>query len=201
MCGGRHIVGYRLWVFLYPMMSPNAPEPVGTDLGDGTEVPVAEVDWPEEEEPEGDALSWAVLEDDTNPADAWLDVVPEDEPSDWSDVDVASVTADAWDDWGAEPLPRIGWQEQAALPALNRASVPTAVSTQLAHSVLHTPDPALHGIGDVSVELLLVGQRMTVSLQVVPAAEERLVIGRDILAGRFVVDVALSGASSGQSRG
>ena len=176
---------------LQPKKMSQSDEPQGTNLDDFIGVAVSEQGWPEEEEPLGDDLSWAEHSPDNTQTEDWDAVVPEGEATDWEDpVQTASIEP-CWEAFPSDPLSVIGAVAWVWVDAPRRRRVRAVMATLQQQTVLHTPDVDLLNMGTTPTQITLGGQTISIELSVVFGETEELVVGRDILSGRFVVDVSL----------
>ena len=167
-----------------------------------------------------EALTWdeELLEEPASPDDMeWeeTEVGDWDEELDWGDeLAQATETELQIEELEAEPVV-VGWSAEAVLPDFDHARVPVRCSTDSPTTsffvTFHVAGqdavvdfrgvertcPLLGADGElvVSVRLLLAGVDLTVPARLrATSGDPRLELGRDTLAGRFLVDPAREGA-------
>ena len=183
-----------------------APEDDGDwELEDEDDEDDLRLDAADEDEP-----SWASEQEGDGEQDlvdaAWLDEEREPEAVPWPDSDLRDQLAAGRRVLGLVErahLPQLGWQGlharcdtsspssrlHASWSAADEAGV---VSLQLEERQARLAPSCIAGDRRIRSQLVLAGQRIEVELAVHPPGDRaQLVIGRDILHGRFVVDVAL----------
>ena len=165
---------------------PNEPMPSDIEvLAEETVEPDSEG----EEEPQGDDLYWTAVEDDAVDPD-WHE--PEDDEAPTLDWSVEEEEAINEDDWAALEEPRrllpddlllIGFEELVSVPELGLTDLTASVETGLMQSIIFGEEA-----GEPIHTTLVIGAiSLTITLaRAVGPAGARL--GRDVLAGRFVVN-------------
>ena len=163
-------------------------EPMPSDIEVLAEDTV-ETEGDAEEEPRGDDLYWAAVEDGAVEPE-WHE--PEDDEApilDWSVEEEESINEE---DWAALEEPRrllpddlllIGIEELVSVPELGLIDLPASIETGLAQSILLGVEAGV----PLSTTLVIGPLSLTVTLarEVGPAG---LRLGRDVLSGRFVVN-------------
>ncbi len=165
------------------------------------ETEATEEDWATMEVEEGEQESFG---DDPEtaefPPEEWPEEVEESTDNDWIEEEASTVT--------------VGWNEQASLPTWGIHKVPARCRTGLETSTLYVSlRPGLPGrvtlvlgdqtvdvgVGEMDNELVamtlvrLVGREFEATLRIVgTSGPPHLVLGRDVLAGRFLVDAGLT---------
>ena len=141
------------------------------------------------EEPQGDDLYWAAVEDGAVEPE-WHEPEDDEAPSlDWSVEEEDTINEE---DWAALEEPRrllpdelllIGVEELVSVPELGLTDLSASIETGLARSILLGAE----GGEPVSTTLIIGPITLTITLtrEVGPAG---LRLGRDVLSGRFVVN-------------
>lgn len=188
-------------------LPPASAEPPASPLPEPPRRPAPDASWPDGPEPEGDDLSWTEAGDDDLPEQAWpaaeeaAPATGTDDEGDWVPDEPPPDDA-LWIGLEDERLVTIGVEERASLPALRRMDLRARPSTLHARSVLRTTDEALVAMGEITTPVHLGGAVVSVTLAVVAASVEELIVARDVLAGRFLVDAGrrdLLGGRDGES--
>lgn len=169
-----------------------SPEPAGSDLSELQPAAEPAAEWAEEPEPVGDDLSWAdTVEQEQNLPASWPETPPSGEETplgdDWPEEHPADDSL--WIGLEDERLLSIGSEEWATLEELGLQSVRARASTLHRQTVLRTPRESLAALGEAETLVRLGPIAVSVVLSVVLSESEELLIGQDILAGRFLVDV------------
>jgi hypothetical protein len=150
------------------------------------------VEWADEPEPVGDDLSWAdTAGQEQDAPTAWPEPPPAGEETPLGDgwpeerPDEESVWAGLED----ERILSIGAEEWASLSELGLHAIRARASTLHRQTVLRTPSEALAALGEAETCVRLGPVEVSVLVSVVLSESEELLVGQDILAGRFLVDV------------
>jgi len=189
-----------------PQATTLPPEEPAGDEPDASDLPPLDLtagsDWPDDAdsaEPELAAsdLSWADAPEKPPPeAQGWHEEGDrpellgsgEESEEPWV-ADAALAGDDFWAGLEDERLWTMGATEQASLPMLGIDAVLARPSTLSAHTVLHTPDSALVAMGEIDTPVRIGPVAVAIRLRVVSAESAELIVGQDVLAGHFVVDV------------
>ena len=179
------------------------PEPAGATLEEHDPLLSSgdDAEWPEEEEPPGDDLSWAD-EEEGEPSEEGPSLPDEDgaDPGEvghqqrWVEEEAPTDegSAELWSSLEDEHVRLVGYEELSELPALGRAAVLSCPDPSQSQSTLYTRDPSLVVDAEVETLLRLGGLEVVLRLRIaaLPTAEgeEHLVLGRDALGGRFLID-------------
>ncbi len=172
------------------------------------EPPTDDLDWPAEPEVPPLDLEQLDLDAPTDPLD-W----PEGEPAgDWPDLTDEAADPAPLAQMTTAPPERLGYVERINLPELGLPPLTCLCAPSIAGSELRLPAidrlstidrmvlPPLGGVLETTATLG--DRRWTVRFTLGPPADPPVVLGRDALAGRFVVDAAarfLLGDPSGTS--
>ena len=174
----------------------DAEEPVPSDIEVIEEEPGEPLE--DGDEPEGDDLYWAEIDEAAEEEPGWH--TPEDEPVgevDWPVEEEADTVAEEdWAELEEDPrrmVPsgsvRVGYRVRASLPELGLDDVAAVLDTGRADSVLTgmsgEPLSTTVALGGVTFTARLLREEGPLGLR----------LGRDVLAGRFVVDSALDSAA------
>lgn len=173
------------------------PEPAPTLLDDVALTGSLEAFEQEDEatpEPPGDDLSWAEEEEGGEPADGapLPEETPEDDPHEpWiEEREDEGISESEWQALEDERLLVVGYEEEANLPELGLFDVPVKLSTTQAASSLMMPTDALPSDqAAVVVEVQMGRLSLKVHLRLQGGSSETtVVLGRDALSGRVMVD-------------
>jgi len=166
-------------------------------------------------EPDEPPDSWPAIDDGDQPLDDVDLDDPDTDPGErdvWED-DAGTASDQDWLNESDGPVV-VGWSERASLPAWGIHRVPARCSTDQETSALYvelrpglpgrvtlvlgdqTVDACVGELGDELVALTLVrlvGREFQTTLRLVgTSGPPHLVLGRDVLAGRFLVDPSLT---------
>jgi hypothetical protein len=189
---------------------------------DWSEVDDEGTDWQEKPggEADGNGGDWEALEGAAQgsgtPGDG--ESASHSGPEDWADEEDLDGPEDTWPSEMEGPT-IVGWSERASLPVWGIHHLPTRCSTDQETSTLHVmlrpglPGRATLVLGDQSIDvgvggvsddlvalttLRLLGQEFEATLRLVgTTGQPHLILGRDVLAGRFLVDPSLAWTQRG----